>query len=389
MPSPGMRVLTVIDSLDASGGAERSLAAMAPNLVGAGVDLHVGYLRARPITVAAELADAGATVHPLDGGGGRLGAARRVAHLTRAVRPDLVHTTLFEADQAGRIGAISARRPVVSSLVNIAYGAEETPPGVTLWKLRAAQLTDASTARLARRFHAITAHVADVMAQRLRIGRDRIDVVYRGRDPERLGRRTPERRARVRNELGIAPDAPVVLAVGRQEWQKGHDTLIASSEELGRRWPGLTVLIAGREGNQTERLRDAARRAGVGDRVRLLGFRNDIADLLSAADVFAFPSRWEGLGSALLEAMALEIPIVASDLPAVREVLRSRDALFVPPSDSAFLSAAVADCLLDVAATHRRVESARRRFIDEFTVEASARAMVAFYERALGSGAAA
>ena len=211
-----MRVLTVIDSLDASGGAERSLAAMAPELVSAGIDLHVAYLRERPRSIAEQLVHSGAEVHSLVGRGGRASDTLRAARLVRAVRPDLVHTTLFEADQAGRIGARAAGRPVVTSLVNVAYGVDQsTTPGLARWKVRAAQTTDALTARAAVRFHAITAHVADVMAARLRLPRDRIDVIYRGRDPRDLGRRTDERRARVRRELGLNDQQPVVLAVGR------------------------------------------------------------------------------------------------------------------------------------------------------------------------------
>lgn len=385
MPSSSMRVLTVIDSLDASGGAERSLAAMAPDLGRGGVDLHVAYLRERPLTVAAEVAAAGATIHPLVGGGGRPGAVGRVTRLTRALRPDLVHTTLFEADQAGRVGARLAGRPVVSSLVNVAYGPEQAPPGVPTRKLRAAQLTDTATAQLVRRFHAITAHVADVMGARLHVARDRIDVVYRGRDPERLGPRTAARRGQVRHALGLTDDRPVVLAVGRQEWQKGHDTLIAATAEIARRWPDVVVLVAGREGNRTAALHDQVAAAGLSERIRFLGFRDDVPDLLAAADVFAFPSRWEGLGSTLLEAMALEVPIVASDLPAVREVVGSGEALLVPPSDAAALTAAVAGCLVEVAATGARVQAAHRRFLEEFTVAASARGIIRCYERALAT----
>ncbi|MBK5286860.1 MAG: glycosyltransferase [Acidimicrobiia bacterium] len=379
-----MRVLTIIDSLDASGGAERSLAALAPELVSAGIDLHVAYLRDRPRSIAEQLVDSGAAVHSLVGRGGRASDTLRTAKLVRAVRPDLVHTTLFEADQAGRIGARATGRPVVTSLVNVAYGTDQsTSPDLARWKVRAAQTTDALTARAAVRFHAITAHVADVMAARLRIPRDRIDVIYRGRDPHQLGRRTAERRARIRRDLGLNDQQPVVLAVGRQEWQKGHDVLIAALPELARRWPSLTLLIAGRPGRQSADLEQAVARTGLSDRVRVLGFRDDVAELLCGADVLAFPSRWEGLGSSLLEAMALEIPIVASGLPAVREVLSPAEARLVAPAEPDLLAAAIGECLADPTGATRRTEAARHRFLREFTVQASASSMTAFYERAL------
>ena len=140
-----MRVLTVIDSLDPSGGAEQSLAAMAPALVAQGVELHVAYLRERPRSIAGPLREAGAAVHPLAGSGGRAGDVARVTRLVHSLRPDLVHTTLFEADQAGRVGARLARCPVVTSLVNVAYGrAQAATPGIAAWKLRGAQATDAT-----------------------------------------------------------------------------------------------------------------------------------------------------------------------------------------------------------------------------------------------------
>lgn len=381
-----MRVLTVIDSLDPSGGAERSLAAMAPALIAGGVELHVAYLRERPRSIAATLRAAGAQTHALTGSGGRAGDTARAARLVRAVRPDLVHTTLFEADQAGRVGARLARRPVVSSLVNVAYGREQaSTPDVPAWKLRAARATDALTARLVVRFHAITAHVADVMAERLRVPRDRIDVVYRGRDPEALGRRTAARRDAMRRRLGLGADEPVVVAIGREEWQKGHDALVDATARLQARGIAATVLIAGRAGAQSEPLRERVERARLASHVRVLGYRDDVADLLCAADVFAFPSRWEGLGSTLLEAMALETPIVASDLPAVREVLGPEQARLVPPAEPDALADALAATLAAPDDARRRADAARRRFLDEFTVDAAARGMRAFYERALGT----
>ena len=132
-----MRVLYLIDSLG-PGGAERSLAAMAPAYVRRGVDLDVAYLIDRP-GVHGDLEAAGARLFSLDGPGGRAGWAWRAERLIAARRPDLVHTTLFEADVAGRIGAGLAGAPVVSSLVNVAYGADHAAtPGVRRWKVQGA-----------------------------------------------------------------------------------------------------------------------------------------------------------------------------------------------------------------------------------------------------------
>ena len=108
-----------------------------------------------------------------------------------------------------------------------------------------------------------------------------------------------------------------------------------------------------------------------------------MAELLCAADVFVVPSRWEGFGSVLLEAMALEAPIVASDLPAVREVVGDDAALLVPPDRPDALAAAVAAVLADPAGAARRAARARERFLATFTIDRVADGMAGFYGRAL------
>ena len=144
-----MRVLYVIDSL-IGGGAEHSLAHMAPGYRDLGIELHVAFLKSR-WDVADALRDAGATLHPveLDRGRGRQLAA--LVGLIRRLRPDVVHTTLWEADVLGRTAAAIARVPSVTTFANSSYGqAQLDNPAVNTTKLRAAQLVDVATARLAR-----------------------------------------------------------------------------------------------------------------------------------------------------------------------------------------------------------------------------------------------
>jgi glycosyltransferase involved in cell wall biosynthesis len=381
--SDPLHVLYLIDSL-AAGGAERSLAALAPAYRDRGLLLAVAYLHERP-GVRADLEAAGATVRSLAGPWGLAGAAVRARRLVAELRPDLVHTTLFEADLVGR--AAAGRVPLVTSLVNDAYGTTQAgAPGVARRKLAAARLLDAASARRVARFHAISGHVADLMAARLRVPRERIQVIPRGRDPAALGTRTPARRAAARAALGLGQGTPLVLAAARHEHQKGLDVLLAAFPAVTRAVPGARLAIAGRTGNQTPRLRAAADASGLGRAVSLLGARGDVAELLCAADVFVVPSRWEGFGSVLLEAMALEAPIVASDLPAVREVVGDT-ALLVPPERPAALAAAVTATLADPTAAARRARRARERFLAAFTVDRAADAMADLYRQALAGRA--
>jgi glycosyltransferase involved in cell wall biosynthesis len=384
-----VQVLYVIDSL-VPGGAERSLAAMAPHLVTGGIRLEVATLSDRP-GLQAELAEAGVRLHRLAGPGGRAGWVRRTGRLIRERRPDLVHTTLFEADQAGRVAAVLCRTPVVSSLVNVAYGPEQqSSGGIGGLKLAAVRQLDALTARPVVRFHAVSEHVADVMARRLRLPGGRVEVVPRGRDPELLGSRTPERRAGARDALGVGPDEPVVLAVGRQEPQKGFDTLVEAVPRVLAAVPGARCFVAGRAGTQTARLQALVERLGVRDAVRFLGARADVHGLLCAADLFAFPTRWEGMPGAILEAMALEAPIVASDVPPVREAVTDGvSARLVPPDRPEALAAAMVETLRDRAGAAARAERARADFQARFTIGRAADGMLAFYEHALSDARAA
>ena len=136
-------------------------------------------------------------------------------------------------------------------------------------------------------------------------------------------------------------------------------------------------------------------RASIGDLgqlhldgcVRFPGVRRGLPDLLAAADVFVFPSRFEGFGGALLEAMALEKPIVASDLPAVREVVGPEEvAPLVPSNDRSRVSRAIATTLRDASQAAHRAGLARAGFLQRFMIDGEADEMVLVDERALGRG---
>lgn len=379
--SAAVKVLYVLDSLVPSGGAEQALAAMAPHYPVVGIDLTVATLTDRP-GLHPVLRAAGAEVLP-PVLGSRRQQLQSLTALVRAVRPDLVHTTLFESDVLGRAAAARARTPAVTSLVNASYGREHrADPALRTTRLLAAQALDVLTARTARRFHALTEHVAETMARRLLLDRDRIDVIPRGRDPLVLGTRSPQRAARVRRDLGVPLDAAVVLGVARQEHQKGLDVLVEAAALLLRSRPDVYLLLAGREGNATPAVRAALAGYPRPDHVRLLGIRTDVPDLMAAADVLAVPSRWEGLGSTALEGMGIGVPVVASDVPALRETLGSADCgWLVPPDDPHRLCAALEEALGPTAV--QRCGRAQARFADRYTLSRIVQEMAGFYARAL------
>lgn len=378
-----VRVLVVIDSLTASGGAEQALAASAPGLVSAGVELIVQPILNRPQLNEVLLA-AGANVLPALPSG-RFPAVRALSSLIDQMRLDLVHTTLFESDLLGRIAARRNRVPVVSSLVTTAYSAEYRQ--VLPWhKVRLAHGADAATARLVTRFHALTEHVKSEAVRRLRLPRERIDVIPRGRGREYLGTRSRERSREVRDRIGIPQELPLIMAAARHEHAKGLDVAIEAMAILRDRLDmrDVHLVVAGREGLQTSMLRRLVQSYQLEEQVALLGLRRDVPDLLAAADVVLAPSRWEGMGSTLVEAMGIGTPIIATDIPAIRETLGGPDAaVLVPREDPTAIARAVQESLQDGRMSERRATVAKSRFEAKYTIEAVVDATIRFYERAL------
>lgn len=375
-----MRLLYLINGLGA-GGAERSLAELLPHMRAAGIETTVVCLRRREIGVESEVRLTDCRVEVL-AGRTHLQRARELRLLLREIRPDVVHTTLFDSHVAGRLGAAGTGIPVISSLVGTPYVASRArDERLSRKAFRFVREIDGWTARhLTTHFHAISHAVRDSYVAALRIHPERITVIERGRDTHRLGEPSEERRLRVRAMLGIAADQPVLINVGRQEHPKGQWTLLQAAASLLPRNPELRVLIAGREGHMTPALRSMHAQLGLNGHVVFLGHRTDVPDLLAASDIFVFPSLHEGLGGAALEAMALGLPVVASDLPALREVVEHGRTGVLVPADSPEALAGALDALIgDTALRAEYGQRARGRFHARFDLARSARRMIALY----------
>ena len=171
---------------------------------------------------------------------------------------------------------------------------------------------------------------------------------------------------------------PVILAAGRLAPQKGFDTLIAAAASWRNRQPEPLVAIAG-AGPLAGALADQA--TAVRADVRLLGKRDDMTDLLGAADVFALPSRWEGQPLILQEAMKACRPIVAADVGGVRDLTGDEAALLVQPDDPAALAAAVLSVLDDLGLASRLSKAAAQRAAALPTEADAIAASVDLYER--------
>jgi len=349
-----LRVLYVINGLG-TGGAERSLIELIEPLSVRQVEVKIAYLIERSEGVASEGL---ANVETFQVGPRLVPALPRLGRLLRRLEPDLLHTTIFEADLIGRLASIGSGVKVVTSLVNTSYSrAGASNPDVSNTKLALARMIDGFTARhINAGFHALTEAAKRENAADLRLDPASIEVVPRGRSTARLGKPSIERRLATRGRLGLADDQPVLLSVGRREHQKGQVHAVEAMGVIRTTHPSARLLIAGRDGAASARLEAVTEKLGLDDHVVFLGHRPDVADIMVASDVLVFPSLYEGFGGTLVEAMALGLPIVASDIPVMREVV-AETGLLVERGSAPELAEAVR-LVLDDATTARRLREA-------------------------------
>lgn len=383
MQGGDLRVLFVIDGMWV-GGAERSLAEMLPYFVDAGVMPTVVCFRRYPEEGVEEMVlNQGIALHFIE----EAQVWRRIHALRdfiRAQRPRLIHTSLFNANVAGALAAWKLNMPVLNSLVTMSYEpARYRDPRINPTKLRIVQTFDGWLSRnFVTHFHAVSNAMQQAATTTLGIPAERITVVYRGRDPGRLGVPSPNRRREARRMLGLDEDDLVIVNVGRQEYQKGQRYLLEAIAQLVPAHKHLVLLIAGRTGAASDELLRFRVQLGLQDRVHMLGHRADIPELLAASDIFAFPSLFEGLPGAVIEAMALGLPIVASDIGPVREVVSpGENALLAPAGDSFALGAALETLLVDPARASTFGARSRQLFLERFTLQESATRMVELFRK--------
>jgi glycosyltransferase involved in cell wall biosynthesis len=304
--------------------------------------------------------------------------------IIRTERPAVIETVLINSDIAGRLAAIGTPAKVISRLVNTDYDEVRLhDPNIRAIRFRLARMIDGWTARHLTHHIYANSHAVKTAAMRdLNISAEKITVIKGSRDPIRLGRPSAQRRKLTRIRLGLDEDQEVLVNIGRQDYQKGQRCLLEAMGMLVSTRPRLVLLIAGRSGDVSEELERLRDRLGLKERVRFLGHREDVPEILAAADLFVFPSFYEGLPGAVIEAMALGLPIVASDIDPVRETVEEgRNALLVKPASPLELASAIERLLEDRRTAQAFGRRGREIFNERFTLEQSMTRMFALYRQ--------
>lgn len=364
-----MKILSVIDTLEI-GGAEVSLLEIYRRFQ----DTEVVVCQLYPgDALAASYRAAGVRVVAL-GLTGKYAfrkAVRRLDEVVREERPDLLLATLFRAGVVTRWIARRTGLPLVDAFVNDSYSPHRWRTSSLSGKLKllTVQLLDRATARRSTGFTAVSATVRDSNCRALNVPPERVTVIHRGRDPEVFQPLDDQHRDALRSDLGVEPHQPLLLNVARLLPRKGQAELVQAMPRILARQPSTVLLLAG-EGEGRSRLEAQIREASLGEHVRLLGNRNDVPRLLAAADVFVFPSHYEGHAGALVEAMMAGRPIVATDTGVHRESVTDREtARLVPVGAPEALAGAVCEVLDDPELARRLGTGAREVAVDRFHID--------------------
>jgi glycosyltransferase involved in cell wall biosynthesis len=214
------------------------------------------------------------------------------------------------------------------------------------------------------------------------VTRDRCVLIENGIDADEYRRRTPSTDAKRRT--GLPPGRLVVGAVGRLSEEKGFDVLIRASEPLWREGLDFELWIVG-TGVERQRLEKLIANSGRGDRVRLLGYRADMIDLYHAMDVFALSSLREGLPNVVLEALALEVPVLATRVAGVPRLVRDGvEGLLAEPGDEGELTVGLRRLLRDADLRLRLAGAGRKSVEERYSFRARMEKMRAVYDEVLG-----
>jgi glycosyltransferase involved in cell wall biosynthesis len=366
-----MRIVYVLTSLG-MGGAERQVAALAERMAARGHAVALLVLRPRqseewPATV--EIVRLEMRKNPVS----LLAGLVRARRFLRAFSPDLIHSHTFPANLAARLLRLLQPASVLSTIHNVYEGS---------WpRMLAYRLTDP----LSRRTTAVSKAAADRYVRLKAVPACKCVVLHNGIDTAEFAP-SFERRARTRSEMGAVGEF-IWLAAGRIAPAKDYPNLLRAFAQVRAAVSAVRLWVAGEAaGPEAVAVQALAAKLGLGDSVRWLGLRRDMPALLDAADGFVLASAWEGMPLAVGEAMAMEKPVVATDVGGVRELVGEAGVIVPAGNPEALAQAMLALMQTTPEARCSLGRAARERIQRQFSLDAKADEWEALYRTVLEAG---
>lgn len=305
-------------------------------------------------------------------------AALRLASILRRERVDIVQTHTVNPTTVGLIAAKLARTPLT---ILTRHHADFT----TIFDKPIHREIDRLHALTADRVWAPSQYIRRCMLEYEHVPPERITVLAHGFDFELMRPRLdPARRRELRESLG-GDDKILIGTIARLNVEKGHEYLLRAVPAIVRAHPNVRFLFAG-AGPRRAELEQMIAELGIGEHVRLLGWRNDAWDVIEATDLMAHPSLSEPFGIVFVEAMALERAVVTTSRSAAPEIIDDGETgMIVPPRDSEALARAIGELVAQPERAHAMGIEARRRAVERFNFPKMMREYEASYERWLAA----
>lgn len=352
-------ILHVIPSLS-PGGAERQLVELAIYFKKQGEEVSVTYFGGSDF-LKQSLENEGIRVLCFGLANNRswIKAAFRIRNLVKILKPDLLHVWLFDAIFSSRLASLlSFSFPkIVVSLQCPDYSPDAIRyAGWPNWKVQILRVLDLVSHRISREVVVpCSNYLKAETSAHLKVAEESQEVILNSYRELKKSEKSIQK-----------PDRKVLMTVGRLDPQKGHTFLIEALSKIGTQ-DFLLIIVGG--GPLESSLKEQARRLGLESKIQFVGVQQNIADWLQIADLFIFPSLFEGFGIALLEAMGAGLPVIASDNGPIPEITTNECGLLVPTADSSALAKAIDRLLEDDALRLSMGKRAKLRAETEFSLE--------------------
>jgi len=323
--------IAIIAPFQVSGGIEQQIILLLRGLQERGVDSVLFHLEIQSVELLKQLESIPDCKHieirirPLKNFGLLLFDALELANKLREYECDLVHGWTYKGHVIGSLAAKLARIPCIFTIGGL-------DPWKKSWQLQFFRLIN----RLADGFVFQSTSERDIVSERESIPLERTRIIPNGLD-QHLFRKSDshDSRSKIRNQFDLSSSLPLILSVGRLRFVKGHDVLIEAVRKIYEEQSGLQfhLLIIG-EGPLREDYE-----ASIGSLpITITGFRTDVQDFYHSADLYCQPSRSEGLPNAVIEAMSCGLPIVATDVGGMGELVTGANGLLCKADDPDILA---------------------------------------------------
>ena len=295
-----------------------------------------------------------------------IGSLIRLIPYLRKLQPTIVHSFLFRANIVARIASYITSIPIVISSIRVMGGEKNY-----------FHYLERMTSFMVDHYITVSESVKDYLVRKSRIPLEKVSVIYNGVNiKEHNSLKMPNQRV-------IGAEDKVVITVGRLHTQKGHSYLLQAIAKVQKEISKVKVLVIG-EGEEENNLKNLAKSLDLTDKIIFAGLRVDVEEILPEADLFVLPSLWEGMPNALLEAMALGIPVVATDVGGIPEVvIHEETGILIPPKDSDALASAMIDLLQNNFKAQKMGEAGRDRVEKHFSLARTIEKTECLYKKLL------